>query len=162
MDVLTKGSPDLLDNLQNGECFSFESGDRIAIGIKIAYREAPNSRVLILARDPGRPPTLQSRREAVPTIVYKQPALAVATGTTPSRLRNGVGNPQLGHIMQFEQDVYVGFADEHEDPSSVSLKTGLINPNPISGPAAVFENWQIVLQGGIIPETVYVYAPAVP
>jgi hypothetical protein len=50
--------------------------------------------------------------------------------------------------------------DEYNDPSSVSLKTGLINPNPINGPAAVFETWQIVFRGIGEPETIFVYGAA--
>jgi hypothetical protein len=141
----------------NGQCFAFESGNQIAIGIKIAYPQSPDSRVLVLTRGAGHPPGLQGRQEARPTIVYKQPAMAVITGATPSRLRNGVANPQPGHVMQFENDVYIGFLDEHDDSSSVSLKTGLIDPNPINGPAAVFEAWQIAFPGSGEPEIVFDY-----
>lgn len=160
MDVLTKGSPARLDDVPNGHCFAFETGNQMLIGVKIAYPQSADSRILVLTRGPGQPPSLQGRQEARPTIVYMQPAMAVVTGTAPGRLRNGVANPQPGHVMQFEDDVYLGFVDERDDPSSVSLKTGLINPNTINGSAAVFETWQIALQGGGEPETVFVYGPA--
>jgi hypothetical protein len=160
MDVLAKGIPARLDDLPNGECFAFECGNVIVIGIKIAYSESPNNRVLVLTRGAGHPPGLQSRQEAKPTIIYKQPAMVVMTGATPSRLRNGIRNPQPGHVMQFENDVYIGFLDEHNDPSSVSLKTGLINPNPINGPAAIFEAWQIAFPGSGEPEIVFDYPSA--
>lgn len=160
MDVLTKGTPNRLDDVRNGECFAFETGNQIAIGIKIAYPNSQDSRVLVMTREAGRPPSLQGRQEAKPTMVYKQPAMTVVTGTTPSRLRNGIANPQPGHVMQFADDIYIGFVDEHNDPSSVSLKTGLINPNSIDGPAAVFETWQIAFHGDGEPETVFSYKPA--
>lgn len=157
MDVLSKGTPVRLDEVLNGQCFAFESGNQIAIGIKIAYPQSSNSRVLVLTHGAGQPPALQGRQETRPTIVYKLPTTAIVTGASPGRLRNGVSNPQPGQVMQFEDDVYIGFADEHDDPSSVSLKTGLINPNPINGPVAVFETWDIAIRGEGEPETVYAY-----
>jgi hypothetical protein len=159
MDVLTKGTPVRLDQVPNGHCFAFEAGNEIAIGIKIAYSQSPNSRVLVLTRAAAQPPSLLGRQET-PTIVYQLSAMAVVTSTAPRRLRNGVANPPAGQVMQFENDVYIGFHDEHDDPSAVSLKTGLINPNPINGPAAVFDTWQITFNGGGEPEIVFDYKPA--
>jgi hypothetical protein len=157
MDVTAKGIPSRLDDVPNGECFAFEASNQIAIGIKIAYPTLLESRILVLTRGVGQPPALQDRREARPTVVYKQPTLGVVTGTAPNRLRNGVANPKPGQIIQFEGDVYIGFVDEHDDPSAVSLKTGLINSNPINGPAAIFETWQITLAGDGEPEIVFDY-----
>jgi hypothetical protein len=160
MDVLTKGTPVRLDQVPNGKCFAFETGNQIAIGIKIAYPQSPNSRVLVLTRAVGQPPSLQGRQEPKPTIVYQQPAMAFVTSTTPGHLRNGVANPRPGQVMQFEEEVYIGFLDEHNDPSSVSLKTGLINPNHIDGPTAIFDTWQVAFNGGGEPEIVFSYKPA--
>lgn len=160
MEVLTKGTPARLDDVANGHCFAFEASNQTAIGIKIAYPQSHDSRVLVLNRGAGQPPSLLNRQMAEPTTVYRLPAMTVVTGAAPGRLRNRVGNPQPGHVMQFEDDTYIGFLDEHDDPSAVSLKTGLINPNPIDGPAAVFETWQIVLHSSGEPETVFVYEPA--
>jgi hypothetical protein len=157
MDILTKGTPARLEDVPTGQCFAFEAGNQIAIGIKIAYPNSPDSRVFVLTPAGGQPPAVHGPR---PTIVYEQPLMAVVIGAEPSRLRNGVGNPQPGHVMQFGGDVYIGFLDEHNDPSAISLKTGLINPNRIDGPAAVFETWEIVLRGDGEPETVFTYKPA--
>ena len=159
MDINAKGIPARLDDVPNGECFSFEAGNQVAIGNKISYPTLLESRILILTRGAGQPPALQGRREARPTVVYKQPTLGVVTGMAPNRLRNGVANPKPGQIIQFEDDVYIGFVDEHDDPSAVSLKTGLINSNPINGPAAVFETWQIAFHGAGEPQTLFDYTP---
>jgi hypothetical protein len=157
MNILTKGTPARLDDIPNGQSFTFETGNNIAIGIKIAYPQSPNSCVLVLTRKDGQPPKLQDRHEAPPTIIYSQPTMVVVTGAAPSKLRNGVRNPQPGHLMQFGDDTYIGFVDEHNDPSSASLKTGLINPNPINGPVAIFEAWQIALHSSGESEIVFDY-----
>lgn len=57
--------------------------------------------------------------------------------------------------------VYIGFLDEHDGPSFVSLWSGLINPSRIDGPTAVFETWQIVFRGSSEPETVFEYKSTV-
>jgi hypothetical protein len=101
MEVLTKGTPSRLEDVPNGKCFAFEAGDHTAVGIKIAYPQSPQSQILVLTPAHGQPPALQSKQEAKPTIVYLQPAMTILTGIRPSRLRDGVGNPQPGRIMQF-------------------------------------------------------------
>lgn len=158
MDVITKGIPARLDDLQNGQPFAFEARTRTAIGIKVAYPQSQDSRVMILTPEAGQQPRLLGRQDVRPTIVYNQHKLAVVTGFLPGRLRNGVLNPQTGHIMQFNDNAYLGFLDEHDDPSSVSLKTGLI-AGPIDGPAAVFDTWDIVYRGENGPELVFRYPP---
>lgn len=157
MKILTKGTPTRLDDIPNGQPFTFETGNDVGIGIKIAYPQSPDSRVLALTRKDGQPPALQDRNETRPTIVYSQPTMVVVTGAAPSKLRNGVRNPQPGHVMQFGDDIYIGFVDEHNDPSSASLETGLINPNPINGPVAIFEAWQIAIHSGGESEIVFGY-----
>ena len=159
MNVFTKGTPARLADVPNGECFAFDIGNQIAFGIKIAYPQSQDSRVLVLTRGGGQPPSLLGRQEAPPRIVYKLPAMAVVTGTAPNQLRDGVGNPRPGNVMVIGDEVFVGFLDEHNDPSSASLKTGLIDPNPLNGAAAVFETWKIEFHGGGEPEPVFAYNP---
>jgi hypothetical protein len=158
MDVLTNGTPARWADLPNGHCFGFEIENQTTVGLKIAYPESPNSRTLVLARRDGAPPSLQGVREARPAIVYRLPTLAIVPGPKPDRLRDGIGNPRAGQVMQFENEVYVGFLDEHADPTLVSLKTGLINPNRIAGPVAVFDNWKIIVLGADEPLTLFSYA----
>ncbi|AXK80762.1 hypothetical protein DW352_09720 [Pseudolabrys taiwanensis] len=160
MEIFSKGMPARLTDVPNGQCFAFMAADNLAIAIKIAYPQSPDSRILILTSTAGQPPALQSSRQATPSIVYKQPGMTIFTGAAPNRLRNGIGTPQPGHVMQFDDDVYLGFLDEHIDPSAVSLKTGLINPNTLNGPAAVFETWQIGFDDDEKFDPVFTYQPA--
>ena len=158
MDVLTKGTPARWADLPNGHPFCFEIENQIAVGLKIAYPQSPNSRTLVLARGDGAPPSLQGIREVRPAIVYRLPSLAIVPGAKPDRLRDGVGNPRAGQLMQLENEFYVGFLDEHADPSSVSMTTGLINPNRLDGPTAVFDSWKITLLDAGEPLILFNYA----
>lgn len=161
MDILSKGMPARLTDVPNGHCFAFIAADNLAIAMKIAYPQSPDSRILILTSTAGQLPALQSGRQATPSIVYKQPSITILTGPAPDSLRNGIANPQPGHVMQFDDDVYLGFLDEHTDKSAVSLRTGLIYPNRLDGPAAVFETWQIGFDDGGKFETVFTYQPTI-
>jgi hypothetical protein len=69
MKVSVQGTPTRADEIQAGECFAFEAGNEIAVGLAISYAESAQVSILVLNRPNGQPPSLYSQREARPITV---------------------------------------------------------------------------------------------
>jgi hypothetical protein len=159
MEVVIKGTSARIEDVKVGECFAFEVANGVAIGMLIGYRESSNASLFVLTRQSGQAPSLLGPRETKPSVVFKQP-LKVVTSALPARLRSSVGNPVAGQLFATSSDQFIGFVDHQGDPSLVSLKTGHIFPNPINEPVAVFDTWQVVIDGTDGLETVFKFKPA--
>ena len=159
MEFATTGVPASLDQVSIGECFVFEAKNGLALEIVIAYPTSQQGFVLALIRPDRQLPSALRPKAPEPAIVFKQ-ALKLVTGVAPDQIRNGSGSPKAGRVIVTPDNVYVGFIDPEGDPSFVSIKTGRIFVHPINGPVAVFETWQVVIDGDDGPETVFNFKPA--
>jgi hypothetical protein len=158
MEFVTTGEPTRLEQVNVGECFTFETGSGRSIGIMVAYPQSPLTSVLVLRGGEGVPSVL-GQREPKPAIVFKQ-ALRILTGTVPDQIRNGMANPKPGQVIVTPEDQYLGFLEHHGDPIVVSIKTGRIFAQPINGPVAVFDAWRVAIDGAEGSGAIFNFGPA--
>lgn len=159
MQVMTQGAPVRAGEVKVGECFTFEIGNNIAIGILIAYPESVHASILVLNRASGQPPSLLDPKVAPPTVVFKQP-FHVVTSLFPVCLRTTLGGSTPGDLYVTPDDQFIGFVDHQGDRSLVSLKTGHIFPRPLNCPIAIFDNWHVAIAGSDDSQIIFDFKPA--
>lgn len=163
MDILSYGEPAAFADLKPGECFVFPFAESVVLGLKV---QASGGRpaTLILARPAGHAvdgPYLLSPSTTQPATVFKLSTARLSpTEVIPAQMRNGVRNPQRGHLVITPDDRLIGAKDTQGDVALVSLKTGEVGYE-LQGPAIVFTSWTATLKLADGNEhTLFAFTPA--